>query len=115
MDPSPLPNPQRGGRMVAIFDGDVRRATANEQWLLHTPMSVSAGSNHVSNLVYFSGGERAAMVAFFDGSANSRFLENDGQTRLIIERYVGTRKISPKLEYRSTDETVPGSLGSNKT
>ena len=26
------------------------------------------------------------MVAFFDGSANSRFLANDGQTRLIIVR-----------------------------
>ena len=67
--------------MVAIFDGDVRRATANEQWLLHTPMSVSAGSKHGSiniimnrtisqvsfnisaiNLVYFSGG-----VAFGHG------------------------------------------------
>eukprot|EP00986_Skeletonema_menzelii_P017706 scaffold21272_cov131-Skeletonema_menzelii.AAC.1 len=70
MDPSPPPNPPRGGRMVAICDGDVRRATVTEHRLLNALMS---------------------------------------------ERYVGTNAISPNLEYRSTDETVPGSMGSNKT
>ena len=37
-------------------------------------------------MVYFSGGVAFGMVAFFDGSANSRFLANDGQTRLTIVR-----------------------------
>ena len=32
--------------MVAIFDGDVRRATATEHHLLNAPMFVSAGSKH---------------------------------------------------------------------
>eukprot|EP00986_Skeletonema_menzelii_P016808 scaffold15954_cov105-Skeletonema_menzelii.AAC.1 len=31
------------------------------------------------------------------------------------ERYVGTSLSSLKVEYRLTDETVPGSMGSNKT
>eukprot|EP00986_Skeletonema_menzelii_P018082 scaffold24533_cov96-Skeletonema_menzelii.AAC.1 len=79
MDPSPLPNPPRGGRKVAICDGDVRREMANEHRLSNAPMSVSAGSKHAAAL-------RSAMVAFFDGSANSRFLANDGQTRLTIVR-----------------------------
>eukprot|EP00986_Skeletonema_menzelii_P008689 scaffold3767_cov116-Skeletonema_menzelii.AAC.14 len=47
MEHLPLPNPPRGGTMVAICDDDVRRAMANEHRLSNAPMSVSAGSKHV--------------------------------------------------------------------
>eukprot|EP00986_Skeletonema_menzelii_P018619 scaffold26667_cov140-Skeletonema_menzelii.AAC.2 len=129
MEHLPLPNLTIKGRKVAMCDVDVRRAMATTEYrLLNTPMNVSSGSKHDNiNIIMFiidqpTAALRSAMVVFFDGSANSRFLANDGQTRLIIgsievvtERYVGTCAISPKFEYRSTDETVPGSMGSNKT
>ena len=43
---SPLPNPTRRGRMVVIYNGDVRRAPAIEQWFLNVSMTVSSASKH---------------------------------------------------------------------
>ncbi len=46
LKPSPRPQLPRGDSMEAIFDGDVRRASATEQCVLNVPWSVSAGSKH---------------------------------------------------------------------
>eukprot|EP00986_Skeletonema_menzelii_P015343 scaffold11531_cov157-Skeletonema_menzelii.AAC.2 len=116
--------------MVAIFDCDVRRATANEHRLLNAPMSVSAGSKHVGiNIVIHTNDQptaalsaaRCRCVLVLCEMNQFEFSCNDGEPRLIIgsievvTRHVGTSEISPNFEYRLTDETVPGSMGSNKT
>ena len=63
--PSPLPNPPREGRMVAIYNGDFRRSPATEQGLLNTPMTVSGGSKHDNINIIIHSNDQPPIVAYY--------------------------------------------------
>lgn len=65
LKPSPRPNLPRGGRMEAIFDGDVRRAPATEQCLLNVPTTLSAGTKHDNINIIIHSNDQPPIVPYY--------------------------------------------------